>query len=727
MASKQEQSRPRIEIAETRPEASEAIVLETLDNIDRQADETMNRLSDLESLPLNSDDVLLAVEVDAEVGLSANAQKFKNSLEQANTILRAEIFEALAPDKTAPWDPAEEMKALKLKLREIRKDVKGGKLSVEDGRNKELWLVEFFKLEYMRQQEAMRELQETLINAANDSLITASGLTLRELDEACKNQEKANELMKKNGTNNLVDLFAIREDKVDYDELVRILEKGASKARLTPKQTGLFRQGLDTMFARHDKASELIRKLGHGKELAAAILGMKPKDVGEVEVLQGFGTLYFRFHHEESYARFAASKFNPEEKITDEEKSFAAHSGGISIGQVPKGLEELTGGLIAEKAIEAPYEPLRHKLKLHETQHALRRVYPPLDLPKSRLILQAIDENIKDKPNLDVIAGGIESGARNQRISEIDPQAHDEILAYFVEGSSVAEIYEILTTSLLYDYYGRNREDYQSTGSTLTSLDENLRKKIIDRVFRDEYYGEIYRALRVIERMQELGMKNQEIRTALLTVPLVRWPTFLRRLMEQRFSESRKLPDFNSLNSELAGLYIKIEQDLTDLALKSEKPAALEANWQSARKVEEALNILKQGNIEKCLELLEEAIGEKGGGQSGVLGWAGVRGMVRELYNILDGRSGLPAYGFETEDMPTEQIIEIIMNLTVNVMRQDQWWRFEKEISLGNYDEIRDELREVTEVTLADAIKAKKAGQGNDQLLRRLRSALRAL
>lgn len=732
MVSKPEQPRPRVETQEVRREASEAIVLETLDNIDRQVDETMNRLSDLESLPLNSDDVLSAVEADQEVGLSAKAQKFANRLEEASTILRAEIFEVLAPDETTPWDPVEEMKALKLKLREIRKNVTSSKLTAEDGRSKERRLVELYKLEFIHQQEAIRELQETLINAAGDSLITASGLTLRELDEACKSQERADELMKKAGTNNLADLFAIREDKVDYDQLMKILETGASKARLTSKQTGLFRQGLDRMYARHDRARKLVKKYGHSKELAAIIFGMKPEEVGEVEVLQGFGTLYFRFHKLESFARFATSKFDPKIELTNQEIDKVRRAGGIAKGRAPEGFEELTGGLIAENANGRSYNLDSHVIKLHEAQHALHRVYPPLDLSKSRLIVQAIDENVKEKPNLDFIAGGIQGGARNERIDEIDPRTHDEILAFFTEGGSPSKIYDYLTTSSLYDYYAEDKEGYQNTGSTLTSLGEDFRKQLIDRIFRDEYYGEIYRALRVIERMQGLGMKNLEIRAALLTVPLTKWPTFLRRLMEQRFPETRKAPDYNSLGNQLEKVRNKIEQDVVYLQSQSKDREALKANLQLVKKVDEAVRFLREGKIEGCIEILEEAVGDKDGGRSGVLGWEGARDMIHELYDVLDNRPNLAAYGFETEEMTREQAIGTILDSLSSSSNfgDDEWWQLQKvgEMVLhANYEEASDDAKSMAETGLASVIKAKKAGKENDQMLRRLRSALRAL
>ncbi len=720
--------RPRLEIAEIgAPETLEGAALLTLETVDKEARELEGELEALGSLPLNSEDVLLAVEADVEVGLTANVDKFKNRLEQASIDIHIGVAEALALEETMIWDPFKELRKLKSRIRETKKLVKTGDTTPEAGRRRERWLVEMHKAEYIRQQEAIRELQETLINAANDMLMTASGLTLRKLDEVYKDPAKAAELMDKAGIDNPVDLFVLTKDRANHDQLVNILEAGARRARLTEKQQGLFRQGLDEIFARHDKAAELIRKFGRGQELAAAMFRMKPEDIGEVEVLQGFGTLYFRFEKEESFARFVAAKFDPNEELTDAEQALARHAGGMSIGKAPKGLEDLGGGLIAEKTAGASYDQNRHLIKLHETQHALHRLYPDLDLRKSTLILQAIDENEKDNPDLDLIADAVESGARNQRISEVDPKAHDEILAYFTEGRNLGEIYNILTTSPFYDYYAQDKGGFQSTGSTLTSLDNDFRARIIDRVFGDEYYGEIYRGLRVIERMQELGMKNLEIRTALLTIPLVKWPTFLKRLEEQRLPERRGEPTYDFLSLHLVRFYKVIEQDIISLKAQSNKPELLEAYLQSAKKIKQAEDVLKAGKLEECIEILEEAIGEQTGGSGSILGWMEVRDFVGALYDLLDKRPGLPAYGFETDKMTPGPAIEAVLGLLHTTMREDDWWRIEHEASLHNYDKIKDELSDMAEVELSRAIKDKRAGRRRDQDLRHLRSALRAL
>jgi polyhydroxyalkanoate synthesis regulator phasin len=695
------------------PETIERIAVEALDAADREIESFEVEAEIFQALPEQSETPDLAEEAGSEIGLRDAGRKITERLWAVTESFHADMAEAIRSREAGPWEPEAELARTKSQMEEVRELARAGEITFEEARRRERDLLELYKAEYIRQQEAIRELQERLIETASDRLITASGLTLRELDEVCRDPARARELMEAMGTDNMADLFNIVEDRSDPAGLWDILDQGVKRAGLGKEQIVAFGNGLRQMLDRHRAVGEAVSKYGRGRELAGKILGMRPEEVGEVEVLQGFGTLYIRFHNLESYTRFAAGKFDPEAKISEQERSFAAHSGGVSIPDAPPDLQKLRGALIAENAGSKPYEGGSHALKLHETQHALRRVYPEFQPVLSQAYRRGAAEDMKEKPDLLIIAEAVASIARDSRLKEIDPSAHDEILAYFAEDTDLQRIYEILTKEKLYDYYGRGMKSYVTFGSGFQSLPDQARVEIIERVFGDEYRGELYRGLRVIEKLQKLGMKSLEIRALLLPVPLTKWPTFLTRFTEQRYPQMRREME---LGPALGRLDFVLEQVTLDL-LSLDPASRPEAN-EFIEGVKKAREMLKEKDIEAAIELMEKVIGGKYGQKTSRTNT--LRIVVQGLYDALDGRAGLPAYGFETEKMSPNRAAKEGPDAAMAHFTLGEIARLRKLILAGLWEEVMSPI----EVSLAKEISLEKPGI---QELRVMRSALRSL
>lgn len=311
---------------------------------------------------------------------------------------------------------------------------------------------------------------------------------------------------------------------LNIEELMDIVYLKSPKAELTNYQIDAFRKGIGEYVKKHQAVENYRTKYPNDKALYSACFGHSPK--GNIEIIKGPMTLYFRCHDIEDYARIYSQKTGQEDSIDIHNLTKANLSGGVAISS--GGNEgSLRGCIIAENSRN---RLLNKETLIHEEQHAIQRLFEN-EITKKELI------QVFKKLPIEEQEKALLSYLRLER-ENFEDRAKDEILAYFKDGTELGEIKKIILNSKeqgeLYDYYrewyekeGRNeREDYIKAGAS-----EYFINNCFSKVFRSEYRFEIVNpAIESLWNLKNNGLSKEKIINLLINEPLSGWPKFRERL-----------------------------------------------------------------------------------------------------------------------------------------------------------------------------------------------------
>ncbi|MDP3963232.1 MAG: hypothetical protein Q8Q39_01915 [bacterium] len=323
-------------------------------------------------------------------------------------------------------------------------------------------------------------------------------------------------------------------------ELYRWVDEAAPSLGLTYDQTEEAREMLSAYAEKHANVRCRREEFPDDKALYKALFGQEPR--GEVKVVEGPITLYFRCFDPADYARIHRHAWEGED-ITEKDLQIANMSGGVSIGdsRIP-GLE---GAIIAENSHELKITGLRrfnpdvyrnrrdrsHKILAHEEQHAIKRLFG------ERLERRSTWKRFRKAENDEERITILKSELRYGREEFADERARDEILAYFTEG--LYGVYERLTQPKaqggIYDYLDGVKERVIKNftiefGEEFKPLYEKTASAVLDA----EYKQLLKSGINAVHALYKEGHDKQEIIALLIQEPLARWEKVVRRQLHER-------------------------------------------------------------------------------------------------------------------------------------------------------------------------------------------------
>ncbi len=291
-------------------------------------------------------------------------------------------------------------------------------------------------------------------------------------------------------------------------------------------------------YERQHKAVLKIRKeFSKDKELFSQLFGSQPK--GEIEILTGPVSLYFKCHDFEDYM---AVCFHEKRKgsgkkrdFTEEEKAEAWDSGAINIYSTayPNIGWAITAENTAKIKLPGALDKDSHQKFAHEEQHIIKSFFdteemldpdsPGIQFSVRKNFLAAETEEEKEK-----ILGDFFRMFRHNA----EDLAKDEILAYYKDGR-FDRVEGLLLASWeeggMYDFL---EEPKKANYLWLKSSDEvrELTKRVKERVLVDEYREIITSGINAVQKMEQTGYEKEEIIALLTHEPLAKWGKAVKRI-----------------------------------------------------------------------------------------------------------------------------------------------------------------------------------------------------
>lgn len=312
---------------------------------------------------------------------------------------------------------------------------------------------------------------------------------------------------------------------IDATELMDRVYLKASGAKMTEYQIEAFRNGIGEYIKKHQAVESNRKKYPEDSLLFAACFGRNPK--GDVEIIKGPMTLYFRCHDLEDYTLIHEHKFDQSDKITDIDKNRANLSAGVSI--VNCNVDNLRNCIIAENSLGRPFQKDVH---IHEEQHGIKKLF------EDKIMRQNL-MNAMEKSPIDEKTKILDDYLRARR-ENFENRAKDEILAYFKDGTDLGELKKIMLKTKeqggLYDYYGEwyNKEGVNERAILIKegTNDSFINSQFL-KVFRDEYSREIINpAIESVRYLKNHGWKTEKILNLMINEPLAKWPKLVKRIEE---------------------------------------------------------------------------------------------------------------------------------------------------------------------------------------------------
>ncbi len=316
-----------------------------------------------------------------------------------------------------------------------------------------------------------------------------------------------------------------RNPDANMSELMDEVYLKAGGAKMTGYQIEAFRNGIEEYVKRHQAVENYRKKYPDDKTLFAACFGRTPE--GDIEVIKGPMTLYFRCHDLEDYALIHEQKFSQGEEVINADKDRANLSAGVSVHKC--NICDLENCIIAEKSLG---QPLREDTYIHEEQHKIKKLFK--DEAMEQNLMNAMEKapiNEKTKILADYL--------RVKR-EDFENRAKDEILAYFKDGTDLGELKKIMLQTReqegLYDYYGEwyVKEGVNEKMNLIKGgADELFVNTQFVKIFRNEYKMEIINpAIESIWYLKNQGWTKEKILNLMINEPLARWPKLVKRIEE---------------------------------------------------------------------------------------------------------------------------------------------------------------------------------------------------
>lgn len=345
---------------------------------------------------------------------------------------------------------------------------------------------------------------------------------------------------------------------LSIDEAGDVVREFMKNYGLTEEQGKITAKIFGTYKKKHAAVEKISSEHRDPEDLYRTLFAAEPK--GEIEVIKGPMTLYFRCHNLEDYARICLqSKLMNEgnRPPTEVEIEKEKNSGGVSItvARIP-GLE---GTLTAENAKGRLYNKEAEAIHIHEKQHVMKRlVTDAIDVPS----INPVEIGEDEKKFREALRKRLE-----KRKYLVEETVKDEILAYMKAGHFSIESGEITERIMekflkkkeeggLYDYFAEDRDAFLGpiadnyAGTLLIPREsiEGTTKELFDEIYDEQKYEKMIKnGLGVFVKLwRGFGAKadapyyKDKIIAFLVREPLWKWPRVAQRLLEYRRKEESR-------------------------------------------------------------------------------------------------------------------------------------------------------------------------------------------
>ncbi len=422
-----------------------------------------------------------------------------------------------------------------------------------------------------------------------------------------------------------------KNPEMTKEEFSKLYDERAELFGVTLEQKEIAEKIFAKYKEKHVAIERIRAEYPDDREMFKAAFGQAPK--GEIEIIVGPISLYFRLHHIEDYALANSGKcqqVNVDIDANDIKK--ASSSGGM--GRVPTLIPKLSGVVCIENTEGRKFEGLAVEIYEHEEQHVINEIVKrtrEAEFPFSdnSLALAGDVGEIKELQSAMLTATPAEKKLFEARVVQLKRQidildtrrlkairerdasgrAKDEILAYTRDGKKLGEIYTLLTRKEseggVYAYL-KNTESLWSPAELylkeeniplVSELNDDFQVRK-EEVFVKGYQAEIRTGLYAYQKLRNEGYKEEAIRSIFQDEPLSRWAKVTERLVgkvekkteidpvvEEQFKEKfgmdreslEKIPGFSELS---AGQQLLTLRNLESIALTDVKKGATEAQKQ---------------------------------------------------------------------------------------------------------------------------------------------------
>ena|GEM_PF-1528494 len=360
-----------------------------------------------------------------------------------------------------------------------------------------------------------------------------------------------------------------------FDELYEMATTAGEQVGMNEKQKEIAKKVISAYVAKHNKIKEVRAQYFDDKELFNALFGAQP--VGEIEVIQGPMTLYFRCFDVRDYTLIRKPGLLDSSDITDEHIAEANTTGGTSIAssRIP-GLE---GTIIAENSSLPMYNsksPENNQkesdyTRIHEEQHAIKRLFREKKRIDELSNVETIEKLKEVKTREEALMGLKRFFQFHREFGEIG--AKDEMLAYLKDGGlNRDQIISSLTKSEkdggIYDYFSDKEELKKFISENIAEEYKDLADEVMNQVFEVEYRKLLEKSIDAFRRLEQNGYSKDKAIALLIHEPLSRWEKVVNRLLEET---DKKLLELKSAVEDARNGYARKDYEVTNVFAKLKK------------------------------------------------------------------------------------------------------------------------------------------------------------
>jgi len=406
---------------------------------------------------------------------------------------------------------------------------------------------------------------------------------------------------------------AIRANpNMSEEEFAQLFNTEATKFEASEEQLNHAKEVFETYQAKHQAVEKVWMEHETNAELFKAAFAAVPK--GDVEVIKGPMSLYFRLRNGEDYALLNSFEFFKDvPNITPEMVERGKTSEGMMLSHCM--IPELSGVVLVENAKNKPFDKSAQDTYVHEEQHAMTNLFKKdFDAPSlethGRVLLASFGEaktpEEKDEllKNFSRSYRGLLRGVRGELA---DQRAKGEILSYAKDGTSLEEILTKLTQGERYNYMPKVEEHFSDTEERLvkSGLPQDIAHGLLAvngvekfHILGDEYQQVLEEGVGAYKTLREQGYKEEAIRAILLEEPLARWGKVVGRMTEQEpeiadrvldtykekfgmsLQDLGKVEGFDKLSEGQQLFVLKNLEQITLLDVQQEAKEAQKEEWQ---------------------------------------------------------------------------------------------------------------------------------------------------
>lgn len=330
----------------------------------------------------------------------------------------------------------------------------------------------------------------------------------------------------------------LRDNKeTTLEELNQKVAEWGSKYGMSGKQLEVAKNVLESYFKRHEAVQKIKKEYSNDTDLYKALFGRAPK--GKVEIVEGPATLFVRCADLDDYTVIYSRAFLTGREIVAADKKAADFSGGISLEQTL--IPGLEGAIIAEKSGKIGFEYKgwgnSKEIQAHEEQHAIKKFFAEQKHVSDALFDFVNSQTPAEKQE------AIHQLCLEKRYNVYDKQAKDEIMAYFKGNEKLTK--QDLLKILFKPAEKGGQYDYLSTGTMKKYIEASfsaedkpelvpLVESAMKDVFVDKYKQTVEAGVQAFDDLRKSGMSTDETIALLTHEPLRKWPTVVKRILEQK-------------------------------------------------------------------------------------------------------------------------------------------------------------------------------------------------